>query len=130
MTSDWRGVARKCSPSRSWSYRGIAMCIISTPQHASANVTGHTDPARAQFTTSSRLVVTYSAAFEGTGLRIPTSPNWFGCMDVEWARRGTRVRVAAGTDLMSWRPSLVDVIVVLCDAWGGSWECAGVFYGR
>lgn len=38
MMSDWRGDARKTTPSRSWSYRAAAMCIISTAQHASPKV--------------------------------------------------------------------------------------------
>jgi hypothetical protein len=34
MTSDWRGLARKTTPRRSWSYLDAAMCIISTAQQA------------------------------------------------------------------------------------------------
>lgn len=34
IISDWRGLARKTTPRRSWSYRAAAMCIISTAQHA------------------------------------------------------------------------------------------------
>jgi hypothetical protein len=51
ITSLCRGLARKIIPNRSWSYRGVDTCIISTAQQASPKVIGHIDPCRAQFTT-------------------------------------------------------------------------------
>jgi hypothetical protein len=51
MTSLCLGLARKMTPNRSWSYRGVDTCIISTAQQASPNVIGQIDPCRAQFTT-------------------------------------------------------------------------------
>ncbi|TNN40878.1 hypothetical protein EYF80_048956 [Liparis tanakae] len=44
MTSDCRGLARNTTPKRSMSYRGAAMCIISTAQHARPKVMGHIEP--------------------------------------------------------------------------------------
>src|SRR3569833_1629255 len=44
MTSACRGEARKKLPSRSWSYRGIETCIISTPQQARPKVRGQSVP--------------------------------------------------------------------------------------
>lgn len=42
-------------PSRSWSYRGVEQCIISTAQQASPNVMGCMDPLRTQFVRASTL---------------------------------------------------------------------------
>lgn len=42
------------------SYRLIAACIISTAQHASPNVKGHMEPARAQDTNETTLVEIHS----------------------------------------------------------------------
>lgn len=44
MTSAWRGEARKTTPNLSISYRGAAMCIISTAQQARPKVRGHSEP--------------------------------------------------------------------------------------
>src|SRR3569833_702660 len=95
MTSASRGEARKKLPSRSWSYRGIETCIISTPQQARPKVRGQRDPCLTQLTMASSEVLeritgvstpaiftinwyllksgfsytysTYSTAFEGLG---------------------------------------------------------------
>ncbi len=49
IKSAWRGVGRKTSePNREMSKREVAEAIISMAQHASPNVSGHTDPLRAQ----------------------------------------------------------------------------------
>lgn len=63
--SDCLGDARNTTPSRSWSYRAAAMCIISTAQHAKPNVIGHIEPCRAQLTILSIVDKTYSALFLG-----------------------------------------------------------------
>lgn len=43
IQSAWRGLARNTTPKRSMSYRGAAICIISTAQQASPNVIGHSE---------------------------------------------------------------------------------------
>ena len=44
-------------PKRSWSYRGPAICIISTAQQARPNVMGQREPCLAQFAITSRLAL-------------------------------------------------------------------------
>ena len=50
------GRRARAMPKRSMSYRAVALCIISTAQHARPNVMGQMDPFRAQFTNSSTFV--------------------------------------------------------------------------
>src|SRR6476469_4056312 len=58
IRSEWRGDAHGTMPSRSTSKREQNVAIISMAQHASPNVTGHTDDLRAQFRNASAAVVT------------------------------------------------------------------------
>jgi hypothetical protein len=44
-------------PRRSWSCRGIDVCIISIPQQARPKLTGQIDPCLAQFTSRSIVVL-------------------------------------------------------------------------
>ena len=44
-------------PMRSWSYRGVERCIISTAQQARPKVMGQREPCRAQLATASRVVL-------------------------------------------------------------------------
>lgn len=46
------------------SYRGAAMCIISTAQHARPKVSGQIEPLRPQFKISSRRATVQSAQFD------------------------------------------------------------------
>ena len=64
IMSDWRGEARKATPSRSKSYLAAAECIISTAQQARPNDMGHIEEARAQLMIWSSFVTTYSALAE------------------------------------------------------------------
>src|SRR3954464_7207914 len=58
IRSEWRGDAHGTMPRRSTSKREQKVAIISMAQHASPNVTGHTDDLRAQFRNASAAVVT------------------------------------------------------------------------
>src|SRR6188508_3160620 len=58
IRSEWRGDAHGTMPSRSTSKREQNVAIISMAQHASPNVTGHTDDFRAQFRNESATDVT------------------------------------------------------------------------
>ena len=55
------GLARKTTPSLSWSYRAAAICIISTAQHARPNVSGHIELCLPQLAILSNVVKAYSA---------------------------------------------------------------------
>lgn len=46
MTSACLGLALNTTPNLSMSYRGAAMCIISTAQHARPKVSGHKEPCK------------------------------------------------------------------------------------
>lgn len=46
MQSDCLGDALKTTPNLSMSYRGAAMCIISTAQQAKPKVMGHKEPCK------------------------------------------------------------------------------------
>src|SRR5258706_14675425 len=58
IRSECRGDAHGTMPRRSTSKREQKVAIISMAQHASPNVTGHTDDFRAQFRNASAAVVT------------------------------------------------------------------------
>ncbi len=60
IKSDWRGEALNIIPKRSISYRLTAACIISTAQQARPKVSGHREPARAQFISDKTLEVSHS----------------------------------------------------------------------
>ena len=66
MTSACRGEARNTTPYRSMSYRGAAMCIISTAQQARPNVSGHSEPCATvtQAQVSGELVVLVGGRME------------------------------------------------------------------
>src|ERR1700760_4061299 len=60
IMSACRGLARKTTPSLSWSYRAAAICIISTAQHARPNVNGHIELCLPQLAILSSVDKTYS----------------------------------------------------------------------
>ena len=60
IRSEWRGDAHGTMPNRSTSNRDANVAIISIAQHASPNVTGHTEDLRAQLRNASATVVTTS----------------------------------------------------------------------
>ncbi len=64
IRSEWRGEAHGTMPSRSTSNREANVAIISMAQHASPNVTGHTDDFLAQLRNESATVVRAKPAGE------------------------------------------------------------------
>ncbi len=148
MMSDWRGDARKMIPSRSWSYRGVERCIISTAQHASPNVIGQNDPCRAQFVMMSSVVSAYwitpfvgSWLGSSTSLRgIPATPveelpcgvrddvaSFFEVVDMEAADwKGTMVVGLAAAVVEAGRVSIADCLPSSCPT---IFLLSTVFYG-
>ena len=98
ITSDWRGEARKMIPRRSWSYRGVERCIISTAQQARPKVMGQSELCLAQFAIWSRVVLSESCQKpDSATVEYPThSANCMVPFVPSWLGNGTSAFVFAG----------------------------------